>query len=101
MPRLKSIAQATFPHTAIYTGEFVSGLDGKMRYLQEIRLELYGRLVGWLREYSKDLCLYLCMESPPVWNRSMGSAPASNWELKQLLDCSLSGCAQANIGPVL
>jgi spore photoproduct lyase len=99
MPRLKAVAQATFPHTAIYTGEFVPGLDGKMRYLQEIRLELYGRLVGWLREYSQDLCLYFCMESPSVWNRSMGSSPASNWELKQLLDCSLSGCAQANNGP--
>ncbi len=98
MPRLKAIAQAAFSHTAIYTGEFVPGLDGKMRYLQEIRLELYAHLVGWLREYSKDILLYFCMESPPVWSRSMGSAPVSNWELKQLLDCSLSGCAQAGIG---
>jgi len=93
MPRLKSIAHATFPYTAIYTGEFVSGLDGKMRYLQEIRLELYARLVGWLREYSKDVLLYYCMESPSVWRQTMGAAPASNWELKKLLDCSLTGCA--------
>jgi spore photoproduct lyase len=94
MPRLKAIAQATFPHTSIYTGEFVPGLDGKMRYLQEIRLELYGRLVGWLREYSKNIELYFCMESPSVWRRSLGSSPSSNWELKKRLDCSLTGCGR-------
>ena len=92
MPRLKAIAQATFPHTSIYTGEFVPGLDGKMRYLQEIRLELYTSLIGWLREYSKNIELYFCMESPSVWRRSMGFSPSSNWELKKRLDCSLTGC---------
>jgi spore photoproduct lyase len=95
MPRLKPIAQAACARTAIYTGEFVPGLDGKMRYLQEIRLELYGRLVGWLREYSRDICLYFCMESPYVWKRIMGAAPSSNWELKRLLDCSVYGCARS------
>jgi spore photoproduct lyase len=94
MPRLKHIAQAACARTAIYTGEFVPGLDGKMRYLEEIRLELYGRLVGWLREYCPDICLYFCMESPHVWERIMGAAPSSNWELKRLLDCSISGCAR-------
>jgi spore photoproduct lyase len=93
MPRLKAIAQTSFPHTDIYTGEFVPGLDGKMRYLQEIRLEMYARLVGWLREYSKNIQLYFCMESPSVWQQSMGSTPVSNWELKHLLDGSLTGCA--------
>jgi spore photoproduct lyase len=94
MPRLKHIAQAACARTAIYTGEFVPGLDGKMRYLQEIRLELYARLVGWLREYDPHICLYFCMESPYVWERIMGAAPSSNWELKHLLDCSISGCAR-------
>lgn len=88
MPRLKTIAQAACPHTAIYTGEFVPGLDGKMRYLQEIRLELYAKLAGWLREYSRDIVLYFCMESPHVWQRIMGWTPSSNWNLKRLLDCS-------------
>jgi len=92
MPRLKQIAQATYPHTSIYTGEFVPGLDGKMRYLQEIRLELYEHLVGCLRDYSKNIPLYFCMESPSVWRRVMGSSPSSNWELKKRLDCSLIGC---------
>ncbi len=96
MPRLKAIAQAACPETAIYTGEFVSGLDGKMRYLQEIRLELYASLAGWLREYSRDILLYFCMESPDVWQRVMGSAPSSNWDLKHRLDCSLGGCAHAS-----
>lgn len=99
MPRLKHIAQAACARTAIYTGEFVHGLDGKMRYLQEIRLELYTQLVGWLREYSPDIRLYFCMESPYVWQRVMGASPSSNWDLKLLLDCSLSGCSQAAFDP--
>jgi spore photoproduct lyase len=93
MPRLKAIAQADFPDTAIYTGEFVPGLDNKMRYLQEIRLELYAHLASLLRGYSAKIPLYFCMESPHVWRRVLGASPGSNWELKRFLDCSLTGCA--------
>ncbi len=86
MPALKQTALQQFPDTTIYSGEFIPGLDGKMRYLQDIRLEMYRRVTGWLREYSKDLCVYYCMESPHIWQTTMGFAPESNTALKRMLD---------------
>lgn len=86
MPRLKSIARKCFPDTRIFAQEFVPGLDGKMRYLQEIRLEMYLKLVSWLKDYAEDLCIYFCMENPTVWEKTLGFAPSSNAQLKKLLD---------------
>lgn len=86
MPPLKRIAEARFPSTAIYTGEFVPGLDGKMRYLQDIRLEMYREVIGQLRRWVPDGCIYYCMEHPRVWQQTMGWTPASNDEVKALLD---------------
>ncbi len=86
MPNLKGVAQQNYPETAIYTGEFVPGLDGKMRYLQEIRIEMYEKVVGWLRESAPGVFLYFCMEHPAVWQRVMGYDPGSNMRLKDLLD---------------
>jgi spore photoproduct lyase len=86
MPHLKKTGQIRFPATKIYTGEFVPGFDGKMRYLQDMRIELYTQMVTWLREYSQDVFIYFCMESEHVWQRALGFAPASNSGLKKLLE---------------
>lgn len=86
MPQLKPIGQKRFPDTRIFSQEFIPGLDGKMRYLQDIRIEMYSKMVSWLRQYSKDIFIYFCMESPTVWKRTLGSVPSSNGELKELLD---------------
>ncbi len=89
MPPLKNTSLQRFPHTKIYCQEFVSGHDGKMRYLQDIRLEMYTALVAWLRHYSNDIFIYYCMESPTVWKKTLGFAP-SNAELQKLLDGRVS-----------
>jgi len=91
MPRLKGMAVKNFPKTKIYSQELVPGLDGKMRYLQEIRIEMYSRMVSWLREYSKDIFIYYCMENPHVWEKTLGFSPTSNRHLKELLDQRVSG----------
>ena len=54
--------------------EFVPSKDGKYRYLQRTREEMYRELVAGLRRYT-DAPLYLCMESPAVWKRVFGAAP--------------------------
>ena len=86
MPQLKAISRQRFSASRIFTGEFVPGLDGKMRYFQPIRIELFARLAEWLRAYAPDIFIYLCMESPLVWQQALGFAPASNAELKRMLD---------------
>jgi len=86
MPKLKMVARKRFPETAIYSQEFIAGLDGKMRYLQDLRIEMYAKICAWLRSYSKDVLIYYCMESPCVWEKTRGFSPASNTGLKKLLD---------------
>ncbi len=86
MPSLKSISRKAFNQSRIFAEEFVPGLDGKMRYFQKIRIEMYTRLVTWLRDYSPHIFIYLCMESPIVWEKSLGFVPSSNRELKRMLD---------------
>jgi spore photoproduct lyase len=86
MPGLKAISMERFSSTKIFAEEFITGLDGKMRYFQPLRIELFERMAHWLRQYAPDICIYLCMESPIVWKQSLGFAPASNAELKKMLD---------------
>ena len=86
MPQLKNIAQRRFPGTRIYTGEFLPGFDGKMRYLQEIRLEMFKKMASWFKDLLPGVFVYFCMENERSWNTSFGSFPASNAALKSLLD---------------
>ena len=91
MPQLKGIAQKRFPGTRIYTGEFVAGMDGKMRYLQEIRIEMFTKMAGWFQDLLPGVFVYFCMENELSWNKSFGYFPASNAALKSLLDQRLRG----------
>jgi spore photoproduct lyase len=86
MPLLKNISRQRFSASRIFTGEFVPGLDGKMRYFQPLRIELFARLATWLRDYAPDIFIYLCMESPAVWQQALGFSPSSNADLKRMLD---------------
>ena len=86
MPQLKGIAQRRFPGTRIYTGEFLPGFDGKMRYLQDIRLEMFTKMAGWFKALLPGVFVYFCMENELSWNKSFGYFPASNAALKSLLD---------------
>ncbi len=86
MPQLKNSAYKRWPDTRIFSQEFIPGLDGKMRYMQDIRVEMYSKMTGWLRAYSEGLFIYYCMESMDVWDKTLGFAPSSNAELKKLMD---------------
>ncbi len=86
MPKLKAIIQEKFHQSRIVYEEFIQGLDGKMRYLEVVRQEIYAKMVHWIRQKSPECFLYLCMESPKIWRNCLGFAPASNQELQSWLD---------------
>ena len=86
IPQLKKIIEGNFPKSKYIYGEFFPGLDGKMRYFKPIRVDVYGRLYSWMRQYSKDVFVYMCMESADVWKKSFGWTPKSNAELAGMLD---------------
>jgi spore photoproduct lyase len=85
-PQLKAIAKERFPNTKIFLGELFPGRDGKFRYLKEIRVEMYQKIVQWLRGIDHSLFIYLCMESKEVWEKVFEWAPANSRHLNQLFE---------------
>jgi spore photoproduct lyase len=86
MPSLKPIIQKRFPESKIIYGEFISGLDGKMRYFKPLRIELYRKTISWIREYAPEVLIYFCMEDDEVWQKSMGFIPKDRGGLPKMLD---------------
>ena len=86
MPSLKSTIRHQHPLSTILDEEFVPGLDGKLRYFRDLRVEMYSHLKELLLSVHKDLCLYLCMESNDVWREALGFTPADRGGLSAMLD---------------
>jgi spore photoproduct lyase len=88
MPALKQIIETRFINSTICYGEFISGLDNKMRYFKPLRIEIYKTLISCIKQYAPDLLIYFCMEDSEVWEKCMGFFPAREGELGYMLDKS-------------
>jgi len=86
MPELKRIIRRLHRKTSVLDGEFIVGLDGKMRYFRPIRVDLYSFMREKLEKWGTDLGIYLCMESDDVWSESMGWSPGDSQGLSTYLD---------------
>jgi spore photoproduct lyase len=91
MPWLKPIIRKRHPATCVLDGEFVMGLDGKMRYFRPLRSNLYAYIRENLEKWHPNLGLYLCMESDAVWKSSMGWSPGDTLGLSNYLDSRVLG----------
>ena len=80
-PGLKRIIRSRFPLTQLLTGEQVLCPDGKLRYFQPLRVQMYRKMVAWIRRAAPTVKIYLCMESREVWEQVFGFAPACEKEL--------------------
>jgi spore photoproduct lyase len=85
-PQLKGIAMERFPKTGVFLGELFPGKDAKFRYLKEIRVEMYQKMVEWLRAVDPNLFIYLCMESKEVWEKVFGWSPSGSGHLNHLFE---------------
>jgi spore photoproduct lyase len=90
MPDLKTIIEKRFFHSAIAYGEFIKGMDGKMRYFKLMRILLYKKIIDSIKKYAPDVLIYFCMEDEEVWQKSFGYLPAEFGGLPQMLDESAS-----------
>jgi spore photoproduct lyase len=86
MPSLKPIMQKRFPKSKIVYGEFVPGLDGKMRYFKPLRIELFRKMATWIKDVAPEVLVYLCMEDEEVWRRALGFVPKERGGLSKMLD---------------
>ncbi len=88
MPRLKPIVEQRFPKSVICYGEFITGLDNKMRYFKPLRIGLYQKVIERIRQHDPSVLVYFCMEDREVWEACMGYYPGKDGELGHLLDQS-------------
>ncbi len=87
LPHLKSIIQQRSPKARYIYQEFIPALDKKMRYVQPIRVNVYSKMLQWIRTYGNDVPVYLCMENPSVWERVFGFIPGEGHpSLTKMLD---------------
>lgn len=73
MPELKPVMQSRFPKSQLPLGEWITGMDGKMRYFKPRRVEIYKKMVEMIRGQAPEVTLYLSMESPEVWRKVFGT----------------------------
>jgi len=85
LPALRPLMRQRFPASRLAAQEMVRAPDGKLRYFKDVRLDMYSRLKEWLEQAAPGVLLYLCMESPLLWEEVFGRA-LQEWELAGLLD---------------
>lgn len=86
MPQLKSVIQERFPDSRIVYGEFITGMDRKMRYFKPLRIALCRKIAERIRHHDPDVTVYFCMEDDEVWQRCMGFVPKQKGGLARMLD---------------
>lgn len=86
MPSLKSIIQKRFTDSKIVYGEFITGLDGKMRYFKPLRIELYKKIISHIKKIAPETLVYFCMEDQEVWQKTFGFEPSESGGLTQMLN---------------
>lgn len=88
MPQLKPMIQSRFPESTIVYGEFITGMDGKMRYFKPLRIQAYKTIIAAIRAMAPEVCVYFCMEDDEVWEKCMGFTPGEKGGLPAMLDRS-------------
>ena len=66
-PALKAHLKRYNEHLPLFSGEMITGTDGKIRYFRPLRVEIYQVLRDAFYRHQSDAPIYLCMESPEVW----------------------------------
>ncbi len=68
--QLKPIVEQRFPESKIFYGELFLGEDKKLRYPEFLRIDIYKKMLAWLKSYDTKTPIYLCMENKTVWQES-------------------------------
>jgi spore photoproduct lyase len=100
MPSLKPLIQKRFPKSRIIYGEFITGLDGKMRYFKPLRIAVYQRIIACIRKLAPRVCIYFCMEDDEVWQKCLGFTASDKGGLYKMLDEQALKHCDLNSAPV-
>ncbi len=86
VPQLKETVMQRFGSIPYFHDGFHRGLDGKSRLTADRRIRIYRRLAERIRFHRSDALVYLCMESPHVWQESLGISMRTDEDLATYLD---------------
>ncbi len=76
MPSLFKMIEKNHPDSEFIYGEFIQGLDGKMRLFRPIRIKQFRFILNHLIKIGiKKEQIYFCMESDEVWRAVFGYTP--------------------------
>ncbi len=95
---LKEVAEARFGKIRYFHDGFLRGLDGKCRLHVDRRIEVYSRMAERIRRHAPDARIYLCMESPHVWQKSLGLDMQRDGDLEAYLDSAMQKEVRSNRG---
>lgn len=97
MPGLKTVIRSRHRSSRLIYGEFIRGLDDKMRYFRDIRVELYAFMRERIKAADAAMCVYLCMEGPDVWRDAFGFSPEERGGLSSMLDQAVRDRMRINL----
>jgi spore photoproduct lyase len=86
MPALKPLVEKRFPKSKIVYGEFITGLDGKMRYFKPLRMKIYQNIIACIRDQAPQTFIYFCMEDEEIWQKCLGYTAPERGGLDKMLD---------------
>ncbi len=87
-PDLKEIATQRFGAINYFHDGFARGLDGKSRLEVDRRISIYRYIATQIRSHFKDARIYLCMESPHVWEEALDTRMETDEQLADYLSAA-------------
>ncbi|MFH1415463.1 MAG: spore photoproduct lyase family protein [Elusimicrobiota bacterium] len=76
---LKKIIENRFPDNNILDEELIIGFDGKLRYTDAVRADIYRKIAKHIRKHDAGILLYLCMEKLEIW-KQCSITPLWRWK---------------------
>ena len=52
--------------------------DGKYRYPQPVRIDIYRKMYRWIRQFDRQVHVYLCMENAAAFRWALGREVAGD-----------------------
>lgn len=88
-PEQKAIMRKRFGmKSLVCQGEFFKARDGKLRYDQELRQDMFNFILEEFKKYSPSWPCFLCMEGLDIWLNSLKAPPKHIPSIKKDFDLS-------------
>lgn len=70
----------------VTSAEMFTSRDGKMRYDERLRQEMFKFVLERFRTHSADWRIFMCMETPETWLKAAGASPFKEERMNDLFD---------------